>query len=63
MYGAAWSVVNSFTELLMAKKVHKQPEKPEFVYRASITLPNGKVIFARQYGKKAFKIPVPANDN
>lgn len=47
----------------MTKKVEKPPEQPAYIYRASITLPNGKVIFARQYGKKAFKIPVANNDN
>lgn len=47
----------------MANKVEKRPEKPAYIYRASITLPNGKVIFARQYGKKAFKIPIASNDN
>lgn len=32
--------------------------KQRFIYRSSIRLPNGKRIFASQYGKKAFKIPV-----
>jgi hypothetical protein len=50
-------------EKAMATKPEKPPEFPAYIYRASITLPNGKVIFARQYGKKAFKIPVAHNDN
>lgn len=29
-----------------------------YVYRSSIRLRNGKRIFAWQYGKKAFRIPV-----
>ncbi len=39
------------------------PDSPAYIYRASITLPNGKVIYARNFGKRAFKIPVPNNDN
>jgi len=41
------------------------PEKKEgLIFRASITLPNGKVIYAKQYGKRAFPILVSAdNDN
>jgi len=35
-----------------------------FIFRASITLPNGKVIYAKQYGIRAFPIPASAdNDN
>lgn len=30
----------------------------EYIYRAFITLKNGKRIYARQYGKKAFCFPV-----
>jgi hypothetical protein len=44
-------------------QAEKPPETPAFIYRASMTLPNGTVIYARNYGKKAFKIPVAANDN
>ena len=29
-----------------------------YVYRSSIRLPNGRRIYAKQYGKRAFKIPV-----
>jgi hypothetical protein len=30
--------------------------KKFFIFRASITLPDGRKIYARDYGKKAFKI-------
>jgi len=39
------------------KKEGKQPET-EFIYRPFITLRNGKVLWAHQVGKKAFRIPV-----
>ncbi len=44
------------------------PKTPDsdvgFIYRPYITLPNGTVIWARNYGKRAFKIPISAdNDN
>lgn len=32
------------------------------IYRASIKLKNGKVIFAHQFGKKAFPITVKTKD-
>jgi hypothetical protein len=40
-------------------------KKPDtgFIYRPYITLPNGKVIWASTYGKRAFRIPVGDNDN
>lgn len=28
------------------------------IFRSSMTLPNGKVIYAKDYGKKAFAIPI-----
>jgi hypothetical protein len=33
-------------------------DDPDYIYRASITLHNGKRIFAWRYGKRAFKIPI-----
>ena len=33
-------------------------EHIKYIYTASITLRNGKKIYARSYGKKAFRIPV-----
>ncbi len=33
-------------------------ENQQYIYRSSIKLRNGKIIFAKQYGKSAFKIPV-----
>ena len=30
----------------------------EYIFTVSITYPNGKTIYAWQYGKKAFRIPV-----
>jgi len=47
-------------------KTDKLPssKKKDFIFRTSITLPNGKVIYAKQYGIKAFPIPISAhNDN
>lgn len=35
----------------------------EYIYRAYTHTRDGKLIFARQYGKKAFRIPVPRNRN
>lgn len=32
-----------------------------FIFTAYITLPNGQRIYAKQYGKKAFCIPVNPN--
>lgn len=32
-----------------------------FIFTAYITLPNGRRIYAKQYGKKAFCIPVSSN--
>lgn len=39
--------------------------EPEYIFRASITLKDGRKLIAAHYGLKAFKIPVrkPANDN
>ena len=43
---------------------HQPPDEAEYVFRASITLPNGRKLFAHHYGLKAFKIPIrPDNDN
>jgi hypothetical protein len=49
----------------MATASEKPPDRSTvFIYRASIKLPSGKVIYARSYGLKAFRIPVKAdNDN
>jgi hypothetical protein len=41
----------------------KGPEPPGYIFRASITLRTGEVIYAKDYGLKAFRIPVGANDN
>lgn len=35
--------------------------QPKFVFRPWITLANGTVIYAKHYGKRAFKIPVSDN--
>lgn len=35
-------------------------EDVEYIYRASIKLRNGKILYARDCGLKAFKIPVRA---
>jgi hypothetical protein len=45
-----------------------KPAKPDdnagFIFRPYITKPDGTVIWAKTYGKKAFKIPVGSdNDN
>ncbi|TDR26464.1 hypothetical protein [Aquamicrobium defluvii] len=40
------------------------PDGTTYIFRASITKPDGTKIYARQFGKRAFKIPVsPGNDN
>ena len=36
----------------------KDDKAVEYIYTAYITLKNGKRIYAAQYGKKAFYIPV-----
>jgi hypothetical protein len=41
----------------------KGPTPPGYIFRASITLRTGEVIYAKDYGLKAFKIRVGANDN
>jgi len=33
-----------------------------WIFRASKTLKNGTVIYARQYGKRAFRIPIYENE-
>jgi len=38
----------------------KKPE-PKYIFRPWITLPDGRKLYARNYGKKAFKIPVNEN--
>lgn len=39
-------------------------EGEKYIYRASITRPDGTKIYARQFGKRAFRIPISsANDN
>jgi hypothetical protein len=35
------------------------PDGHEVIFRASITLKNGKVIYAKQYGIRGFPILVP----
>lgn len=48
----------------MAQEEDRPPEGTAYIFRASITLPDGTRIYARQFGKRAFKIPVsPTNDN
>ena len=37
--------------------------EPKYIYRPYITLPDGTKIWAKKYGKKAFRIPVADNDN
>lgn len=34
-----------------------------YIFRPYITLPSGKVLWARNYGLRAFRIPVSDNDN
>jgi len=34
-----------------------------YIFRPYITLPNGTTIWAKNYGLRAFKIPVADNDN
>ncbi len=36
----------------------KDDDGQEFIFRASITLPDGTTIYAKNYGLRAFKIPV-----
>lgn len=33
-------------------------QETQYIFRPYMTLKDGRVIWARQYGKKAFKIPV-----
>lgn len=47
----------------MATATPKAPASPGFIYRPYITLPDGRVIWAKNYGKRAFKIPIADNDN
>jgi hypothetical protein len=35
---------------------HKAPTPPAFIFRPRITLPSGRVLYAKDYGLKAFKI-------
>lgn len=45
-------------------KLHMEDKKAEnisYIYTAYITRPDGSRIYAKQYGKKAFRIPVPAD--
>lgn len=42
---------------------HKEAsDAVEYIYTAFITLKNGKRIYASQYGKKAFYIPVKSKE-
>lgn len=46
------------------RKKTKRGPPSGFIFRPYITLPNGRIIFARNYGLKAFKISVrAANEN
>lgn len=47
----------------MADAPKPPDEGQQFIFRPYITLPDGTVIWARKYGKKAFRIPVgPVSD-
>ena len=47
----------------MATATPKAPAKPAVRFTPYITLPNGTVIWAKHYGKKAFAIPIADNDD
>lgn len=47
----------------MAEATPKTPAEPGYIYRPYITRPDGTVIWAKNYGKKAFKIPIADNDD
>lgn len=47
---------------IMTDKTEPPPTQ-SYIFRPWITKPDGTVIYAKAYGKKAFKIPVPSNDN
>jgi hypothetical protein len=50
--------------MVSKRKPTKRDPPSGFIFRPYITLPNGRVIYAKNYGLKAFKIAVPAaNDN
>ena len=36
----------------------KPSPSPEYIFRASITLPDGTVLYAKKFGKRAFRIPI-----
>jgi hypothetical protein len=40
------------------KKTKSKEKEIQYIFRPYITLKDGRVIWASQYGKKAFKIPV-----
>lgn len=43
----------------MAPRTSAPADNPKgYIYRPYITLPNGTVIWAKTYGKRAFRIPV-----
>lgn len=43
----------------MAPRKSASADKPKgYIYRPYITLQNGRVIWARHYGKRAFRIPI-----
>lgn len=42
----------------MGTETTKKSDEGEYIFRASTTLPDGTVIYARDYCLKAFKIPV-----
>ena len=39
------------------------PGEPTYIFRPWRRLPDGTVLWAKQFGKKAWRIPVSANDN
>ena len=43
----------------MGTETTKKSDEGEYIFRASVTLPDSTVIYVRDYGLKAFKIPVP----
>ena len=42
----------------MSSDTSKAPKNVKGIFRASITLKDGRVIYAKDYGKRAFFIPL-----
>ncbi len=40
------------------KKTDKNKDQCYYIYRTSIKLKDGTIIYAKTYGKKAFRIPI-----